>query len=81
MQLLYDKNFLKEENDEYKRVLEIFKKHFIIKLKEDTELDGNVWARFVDIQAKEDEGEWDCSAIANLVDYKEEFDLLKRWLG
>ena len=59
------------------RALEIIKKHFIIKMSEETELNGNVWGRLVRIQSKEDEGTWDTTAIANIVDYKEDFDLLK----
>ena len=60
--------------------LEIIKKHFIIKMSEETELNGNVWGRLVRIQSKEDEGTWDTTAIANIVDYKEDFDLLKEVL-
>lgn len=59
------------------RALEIIKKHFIIRMSEETELNGNVWGRLVRIQSKEDEGTWDTTAIANIVDYKEDFDLLK----
>lgn len=59
------------------KALNIIKKHFIIKFDEETELNGNVWGRLVSIQAKEDEGEWDTTATANLVDYKEEFAMLK----
>ena len=59
---------------------EIIKKHFIINLSEETELNGNVWGRLVKIQSKEDEGTWDTTATANIVDYKEDFDLLKEVL-
>ena len=52
-------------------------KHFNIELQENTELNGNVWGRLVSIQAKEDEGEWDTTATANLVDYEEEFNVIK----
>ena len=62
------------------KALEIIKKHFIIKMSEETELNGNVWGRLVRIQSKEDEGTWDTTAIANIVDYKEDFDLLKEVL-
>ena len=62
------------------RALEIIKKHFIIRMSEETELNGNVWGRLVRIQSKEDEGTWDTTAIANIVDYKEDFDLLKEVL-
>ena len=60
--------------------LEIIKKHFIIKMSEEAELNGNVWGRLVRIQSKEDEGTWDITASANIVDYKEDFDLLKEVL-
>ena len=63
------------------RALEIIKKHFIIRMSEETELNGNVWGRLVRIQSKEDEGTWDTTAIANIVDYKEDFDLLKEVLN
>ena len=66
-----------KEIEKAQNIIEILKKHFIISFKTDTELNGNVWARFVDIQAKEDEGEWDCCATANLVNYKEDYDALK----
>lgn len=62
------------------RALEIIKKHFIIRMSEEAELNGNVWGRLVRIQSKEDEGTWDTTAIANIVDYKEDFDLLKEVL-
>ena len=62
------------------RALEIIKKHFIIKMSEETELNGNVWGRLVRIQSREDEGTWDTTAMANIVDYKEDFDLLKEVL-
>lgn len=63
------------------KALEIIKKHFIIKISEETELNGNIWGRLVSIQSKEDEGTWDTTACANLVDYKEEFNLLKEVIG
>ena len=62
------------------KALEIIKKHFIIKLEEETELNGNIWGRLVSIQAKEDKDTWDTTASANIVDYKEEFNLLKEVL-
>ena len=62
------------------KALEIIKKHFIIRMSEEAELNGNVWGRLVRIQSKEDEGTWDTTAIANIVDYKEDFDLLKEVL-
>ena len=62
------------------RALEIIKKHFIIRMREEAELNGNVWSRLVCIQSKEDEGTWYTTAIANIVDYKEDFDLLKEVL-
>ena len=62
------------------RALEIIKKHFIIRMSEEAELNGNVWGRLVRIQSKEDEGTWDTTAIANIVDYKEDFDVLKEVL-
>lgn len=71
---------LKEENAELKKVLEAIKKHFIIKFEED-DVKGDVWGRLVSIQSKEDEGDWDTTACANIVDYKEDFELLKRYLG
>ena len=55
-------------------------KYFNITCNIDPESDGEIWARFVNIQAKEDEGTWDTTATANLVDYKEDFDLLKSLL-
>ena len=70
---------LKEENAELKKVLEAIKKHFIIKFEED-DVKGDVWGRLISIQSKEDEGDWDTTACANIVDYKEDFELLKRWL-
>ena len=71
---------LKEENAELKKVLEAIKKHFIIKFEED-DVKGDVWGRLISIQSKEDEGDWDTTACANIVDYKEDFELLKRYLG
>lgn len=69
---------LREENAELKKVLEIIKKHFIIKFEEDN-VKGDVWGRLISIQSKEDEGDWDTTACANIVDYKEDFELLKRY--
>ena len=69
-----------KELKEQQKVLEILKKYFIIKLDVETELNGNVWGRLVSIQSKEDEGDWDTTACANLADYKEDFDTLKEWL-
>ncbi len=69
---------LKEENAELKKVLEAIKKHFIIKFEED-DVKGDVWGRLVSIQSKEDEGDWDTTACTNIVDYKEDFELLKRY--
>lgn len=63
------------------KALEIIKKHFIIKLEEETDLNGNVWGRLVSIQSKEDEGTWDTTACANIVNCKEDFDLLEEMLG
>jgi len=65
---------------ELKKVLETIKKHFIIKFEED-DVKGDVWGRLISIQSKEDEGDWDTTACANIVDYKEDFELLKRYLG
>ena len=56
------------------KVLNIIKKHFNIKF------DDLDWGKLVNIQAKEDDGEWDCTATADLIDYKEDFDTLKEWL-
>lgn len=64
---------------ENEKVIKAIKKHFNIKLDEETELNGNVWGRLVSIQAKEDNGTWDTTATANLVDYKEDFDLLREY--
>ena len=84
------KKYLKREDLEFSeelgsiekklRALEIIKKHFIVKMREEPELNGNVWGRLVSIQAKEDEGTWATTATANIVDYKEDFDLLKEVL-
>ena len=65
---------------EQEKALEIIKKHFIIKLEEETDLNGNVWGRLVSIQSKEDEGTWDTTACANIVNCKEDFDLLEKVL-
>ena len=62
------------------KALEILKKHFIFKLSEETEKNGEVWLRMVSIQAKEDEGTYDTSAYTNLVDYKEDFEALREAL-
>lgn len=62
------------------KALEIIKKHFIIKISEEVELNGNIWGLLVSIQSKEDAGTWDTTACANIVDYKEEFNLLKEVL-
>ena len=67
------------KSQEQEKVLNTIKKHFIFKFNEDAETNGNVWGRLVSIQSKEDEGTWDTTATANIVDYKEEFDLLKRY--
>lgn len=55
-------------------------KHFNFECKADSLRDGEVWARFVTIQSKDDEGTWDTTAMANLVDYKEEYDFLEKML-
>lgn len=57
------------------KVLEILKKHFNFKFV----VDG--FMLLVLIQSKQDEGDWDCTACANLANYKEEYDLLKEWLN
>lgn len=62
------------------KALEAIRKHFNFKFEEETELNGNVWGRLVSIQAKDDADTWDTTACANIVDYKEEFDLLKEVL-
>ena len=41
---------------------------------------GEVWARCIYIQSKEDKGTYDTTATANLVDYEDEFNLLKEVL-
>ena len=74
-------NKISQENEKLKKAIEIIKKHFIIKLEEDTDLNGNVWGRLVSIQSKEDEGTWDTTACANIVNCKEDFDLLEEVLG
>lgn len=73
-------NKISQENAKLKNAIEIIKKHFIIKLEEETDLNGNVWGRLVSIQSKEDEGTWDTTACANIVNCKEDFDLLKEVL-
>ena len=76
--------FYKEDFNQIRKelkALEIIKEHFIIRMSEEAELNGNVWGRLVRIQSKEDEGTWDTTAIANIVDYKEDFDLLKEVLN
>lgn len=69
-----------EQVEKSLKALEIIKKHFIIKISEETELNGNIWGRLVSIQSKEDEGTWDTTACANLVDYKEEYETIKEVL-
>lgn len=59
---------------ENEKVLNIIKKHFNIKF------DDLDWGKLVNIQAKEDDGEWDCTATADLIDYQEDFDVLRKWL-
>lgn len=88
----YDRriNDYKSVNEEYEyeieiiekelKALDIIKKHFIIKLEEEIDLNGNVWGRLVSIQSKEDEGTWDTTACANIVNCKEDFDLLEEAL-
>lgn len=75
-----DCNKISQENEKLKKAIEIIKKHFIIKLEEETDLNGNVWGRLVSIQSKEDEGTWDTTACANIVNCKEDFDLLEEVL-
>lgn len=67
------KNVLKQM-EKQEKVLNIIKKYFNIKF------DDLDWGKLVNIQAKEDDGEWDCTATADLIDYKEDFDALKEWL-
>ena len=55
-------------------------KHFNIECGVDSMPNGEVWARFVHIQSKDDEGTWDTTATANLVDYEEEFNFLKEMI-
>ena len=57
------------------KCIDILQKHFIFKISKEFELNGNVWGMLVRIQAK-DEGDWDCTC-ANIVDYEEDFDVLK----
>jgi hypothetical protein len=64
---------------EQEKVLEIIKKHFNIRLLVEETKDDGVWGRLVMIQSKQDEGTWDTTATANVVDYKEEFELLKAY--
>lgn len=59
---------------ENEKVLNIIKKFFNIKF------DDLDWGKLVYIQAKEDDGEYDCTATADLTDYKEDFDALRKWL-
>lgn len=59
---------------ENEKVLNIIKKFFNIKF------DDLDWGKLVHIQAKENDGEWDCTATADFTDYKEDFDVLKEWL-
>ena len=73
------KNYILK-SQENEKVLNTLKKHFIFKFNEDAELNGNIWGRLISIQAKDDEGQWDCTACTNIVDFKEDFDLLKRRL-
>ena len=63
------------------RALEIIKKRFIIEFDKEEDLDGNTWGLLVSFQSKEDEGECDTTACANLVDNEEDFNLLKEVLG
>ena len=65
-----------KEIAKYQKMLDIFNKHFIIELEEKA-IDGVVWGRLVSIQAREDEGDWDTTACANLVDFEEDYELLK----
>ena len=62
------------------KALETIKEYFIFKFDREEEPDGNVWGLLVSIQAKEDEGNWDCTATANLAGYEEEFNTLKETL-
>ena len=75
-----DCNEISQENEKLKKAIDIIKKHFIIKLEEETDLNGNVWGRLVSIQSKEDEGTWGTTACANIVNCKEDFDLLEEVL-
>lgn len=63
------------------KALEFIKEYFIFKFDREEESDGNVWGLLVSIQAKEDEGKWDCTATANLAGYEEKFNLLKEVLS
>ena len=55
-------------------------KHFNFECKADSLRSGEVWARFVTIQSKDEEGTWDTTSMANLVDYKEEYEFLEKML-
>lgn len=55
-------------------------KHFNFEFKAESIRNGEKWARFVTIQSKDDEGTWDTTAMANLVDYKEEYEFLEQML-
>jgi len=67
-------NDIADKLERQEKVLNIIKKHFNITF------DDLDWGKLVNIQAKEDDGEWDCTATADLIDYKEDFDALKEWL-
>lgn len=72
---------IKEQENENKALaFDYLVKHFNFECKADSLRDGEVWARFVTIQSKDDEGTWDTTAMANLVDYKEEYEFLEKML-
>lgn len=61
--------------------IDIIKKHFNIEFSVETEKHDKVWGLLVSIQAKLDKGEWDSTAYANLVNDKEDFEILKEVFG
>lgn len=66
--------------EEYDRLMKVEQcldsliKFFNIKCSVEYTLNDGIWARFVSIQSKQDEGTWDTTACANLVNNEEDFN-------
>lgn len=82
-QLFEDEKIIKQaliNKSKKEQAFDYLIRHFNIECDVEAMKNGEVWARFVHIQSKEDKGTCDTTATANLVDYGNEFNLIKEVL-